>query len=276
MTDERQPVGHVNISLDGLQGSLLIRVQHMLDMIAVTLCGIERVSSTDYDDFKPAFFRLDTAQNHRFSRDAAADAASRWILRTSFRDVIESVGWYLEKCRRVLALVRAAAGRGQILGEDFLRVTGYEARRFHRLGLPDKLKVLRDEFDLKPSLANQILSINRVRNCLVHRDGLVTTADLADEGNLVLRWRVLELYAKQEDGSESAIEGPTVVRGGSSIIVKSIDRSREFRKGERIELPYSEITATFVTVMLFAMEITTEIQRLTNSLPAPEVAHRIE
>jgi hypothetical protein len=249
---ESRPI--VNVNLAALQSGLLVRLQHLLDMLAVSLLGAEAVDETRYEGFS-VFFSVSPAGNQRLSRDAAAAEAANWHLRTAFRDAIEATGLFLDEARVVAAVYRAASASTLTVG-SFNEIKGPEAARFHRLGLPDKLVALRSEFNISPDLAPQLISINAVRNCLVHRLGIVGDKDVSGDGVLALRWRVLALKAQSADGKQEIdidSQNP-VVDSGWSVVLRAIDRSRDFKRGERIELPYEEIVQTFMTLMLFAIE----------------------
>ena len=68
-TDEPQAM--VSINLSALQGGILIQLQRLLDMLAVSFVGLEKVDDSAYASFSP-FFNLSPAQNQRLTRASAA------------------------------------------------------------------------------------------------------------------------------------------------------------------------------------------------------------
>ena len=142
-----------------------------------------------------------------------------------------------------------------------------------RLGLPDKLQRLRDEFLVLSELSEHVLSINRVRVCLVYRLGLVSNQDVDDEENgLVLKWQVLELFAQSPDGATEhpVSQSDALVEEGWSVLIRSVEKSRVFKKGARVALSYDEITNTFMTIMKFAIQISASLQKF---VPVASAAH---
>src|SRR5436190_16964452 len=94
-TDE--PQFRLSINLSVPQGNLLVQLQRLLDMLAVSLAGLERVDDNAYAGFSP-FLNLTTAQNERLTRLSAIAEAQRWYLCTAFRDAIELTHTFLDEC----------------------------------------------------------------------------------------------------------------------------------------------------------------------------------
>src|SRR5262249_33385222 len=140
MSEEQidEPQFRLSINLSALQGKLLVQLQRLLDILAVSLAGLERVDDSAYAGFSP-FFTLATAQNERLTRLSAVAEAQRWYLCTAFRDAIELTHAFLDECWLVCVFF-SLSGQGTITGADYNRIVGPEAQKFHRLGMPDKLK----------------------------------------------------------------------------------------------------------------------------------------
>lgn len=141
-----EPVARVETNLAALQGRFQVRLQRLLDMLAVSLAGAERVDDAAYEGFS-SFKNLVAAQSHRLSRESAVSEAEAWYLRSAFRDAIEYTNAFLEECRGVSAIF-AVVVNGQLTGGDYNRIMGPEARSFHLLGLPHKIGQLREEFSV--------------------------------------------------------------------------------------------------------------------------------
>jgi hypothetical protein len=275
--DEEQidePQVRVSINLSALQGTFFVQLQRLLDILAVSLAGLERVDDVAYAGFSP-FFTLAPAQNERLTRSSAVAEAQRWYLCTVVRDAIEFTHAFLEECRLVCAFFSLIARGTPIMGADYHRIVGAEAQKFHGLGLPDKLKRLREDFSVASELETHVLSINTMRNCLVHRLGIVADRDVDANGELAILWRSIDLVAQSPDGThEIVLNKDTIIEAGWTVIVRVTDKRKVFRKGERIELSYEEITHTFSSLMSFATTLGQSIEgygkRIGIRLPDPQ------
>lgn len=256
---DSEPVATVRTNLAALHSGLLVKFQRLLDMLAVSLVGAERVDDVAYEGFSK-FFDLVAAQGQRLPRQAAVKESEGWYLRNVFRDAIEYTNAFLEECRMVCAIFRVVVN-GRLTGEDYNRITGPEAQSFHLLGLPHKIEKLRSEFLVASDLEPHVLSINRVRACLVHRLGRVTDKD-ADGGELVLRWRVFEPYVRSPDGSgDRVLDAPGMtVEAGEELRLRRVDKTRAFKVGEQVEVSYGEFTQTLSTLIAFATGLVHSIE----------------
>jgi len=258
----------LNVNVMALQARLMVTLQHILDVLAISRLGVDRASESDYAS--TSFFAVFPAQQARLPYAVVQQEASRWHLRTTFRDALEATGIYLDGCRTVTALFKLAAGGALTVG-TYQKVVTQEAKKFHRLGIPEKIKTLREDFKLPMDLSEHLLSINKVRNCLVHRLGLVTDHDIDDQGKLTLTYRSLQLYAPDPNGGEVIVDKTGMALPvGAPLMMRCIDPTvREFKKGERVELTHSEITQIFLTVMQFSIVMTGELQARTPQSNAP-------
>jgi len=256
----------VSINLAALHGLVCIHLQRLLDILAVSLVGLEKVDDSAYADFSP-FFNLAPAQNERLTRESAVAEAQRWYLCTAFRDAIEVINLFLDRGRLVCALCSKTA-RGKIMGADYNRIVGAEAEEFHFLGLPKKLERLRKDFGIAAELETHALSINTARNCLVHRLGIVSDEDVDANGELAILWRSLSLVKQSSDGTQeiSLDEPGEIVDVGWSVIARITDNKKTFRRGERIDLSHREITHTFSTLMAFTTSIVQSMERYSKKL----------
>lgn len=171
--DPKEARVHINVNLAGLLGSLHRDVQRVTNLVAVAIQSpviLDEESLAIRSD--PISFRFGNAPPRASSDDARSDYQD-WVYGNGFRDVLECVGCFLEEVRQVLALW--SLGDRQSAGE---RLTGATwnaemqdaAKRFHRLGFPDKVQMLRTGFgtQVETVLTEHVLAANSARNCLVH------------------------------------------------------------------------------------------------------------
>lgn len=125
-----------------------------------------------------------------------------WLLKKGFEDLIKGVNlavieaYFLTKIQKFIGKTfdsDALNAEMDMLVKDALNQSNF----------PQLLKKL----DIEPiTYENAILSINKVRNCLVHRNGIVMKEkDINDKENnsLTLEYHVLEIVRVDENGKET-------------------------------------------------------------------------
>jgi len=241
----------LNVNLEALQSRYFVRLQHLLDMLAVSMKSAEVIDSGTAMETS-SFLNVAPAQNRRLSPRSASTEAVAWHIRNAFRDAMEATTLFLEECRAVAAIIKAAASHSLTWGR-LQEIHGPEAAAYHRANLPDKLSALKQDFGVDFALALHVRTINAVRNCLVHRRGVVGTEDIGPEGTLVLQWQVLEVFAEDPtSGSEKVLtKADGLVNAGWPVFVRFADKSRVFAVSESIDLTYDEIMHTLTTLMNF-------------------------
>lgn len=246
----------VNVSLDGLLGSLHRDIQRVTNLVAV---GIQSPVALDEESLAirsdPISFRFGNAPPWASSDDARSDYQD-WVYGNGLRDVLESVGNFLEEVRHILALWsladRQSAGE-QLTSTIWNAEMQDAAKRFHRLGFPDKVDMLRMEFHvhIDAALNAHVLSANVARNCLVHRRGIVSARDLNRDNALVVSWRRMTVVLQDEDGEHPLVFGKPLEKE-SAVIMKVEDTAKEFGLGERVIFTATEFAEICWSMFLYS------------------------
>lgn len=252
----------VKVSLGALQAVPLCKLQRLIDMLQFSRVGASLVAEDHYPPLD--FISIQPSANTRLSLAEARDAALGWFILHGLRDGIEAVSMSLEDSRRVADIYRLAA-KGQVTGAEFNAVPA-ENKRFHRLGLPDKVRFLNDTYGLASDFDSHLLSLNVARNCVVHRDGLVTPLDLNIDNQLSVTFLRVGLAAVSPNGESSPITGPQVVEAGWTIQASIGPTTRTFAVGERIQLEYDDLLGAFFSMQQYVNHLAAGLQAFGESL----------
>jgi hypothetical protein len=126
---------------------------------------------------------------------------SRWIVACGFRELIETFSVFLDEVHRSCLVMRAAKER---MATDSIVPLDRRFRR-HPDGLHGKLDDLRGTFGVEMSEPSFLLSINKARNCLVHRLGSVSREDCSDGRHLTVVWRGIDICIETESGETVSV-----------------------------------------------------------------------
>jgi hypothetical protein len=256
---------HINVNLAAMISELQIAIQRVINLVALGLNANTGLPK-GFQKLPGAYFEVSLAQNLSWDEEKSKSEFFKWVLINGFRDASELVNNFLETANRVLSvweLVIKQKGEAKLTGEDWNEIIINGSKRFHRLGLPDKIKHLShiNFFQLDPELTKQILTINAARNCLVHRKGIVSERDANIDGELEVRWTKLSLYLKNESGEQEIIP-PQIVEKDNIIAVKNVHISKTFAIGKKIVFSAQEFSDICWCLFLFGQSTTKCVEEI--------------
>ncbi|MGI9101835.1 MAG: hypothetical protein ACR2IF_05255 [Terriglobales bacterium] len=265
----------MSLELQMPAGVLQAALQRSRDLVAFALQAADHAKPVDLQ-IPGTFGQVNPARNRALDIEAARAEFRSWVLGNGLRDCVEAIGGTLEWARR-FCFVWTRAGsvkpiedgkfrlNMQFTGEEWNTIIIRGGAKFDRFPLPQKLEHLEETYGWqRPELSDRILSLNAVRNCLTHRDGIVGAADLkqsTDQG-LSLRWRTLQPVARTGDEKRVLVAGSQVSQG-DEVGIEYTDKEKVFRAGERVTISATEYTEISLTFLLFAQQIeasTVEVQ----------------
>lgn len=156
-----------------------------------------------------------------------------WIVSNGLRELLEGFVDFLEALHRDCLTLAWSKGRYTSDECDSLH------SKFHKAGLPEKLRTLNECFGIGSARGNHILSINAARNCYTHRRGKVGPADVKDGDVLTVTWDGLDIFIHRPGQAPVNVRdvpgGGLPTPEGGSIEAKMAARMLEFKLGSYIE-----------------------------------------
>lgn len=244
----------ININLDALRGELQCSLQRVIYLVGAGLQTKDHINSKQLyiptDGMKMIY-----ANSIIWDDQVAKNEYTQWVLSNGFRDAIESLSLFLESAHKVLSFWEFSEKQNdgiQITGADWNDTIIKTPQKFHRLGFPDKLEHIQKKHSIifDESMGSHVLSINKARNCFVHRSGIVSQRDLTNENTLEISYRRMAMLLQNEDGVKDLVIGQ-VVEKDSVIAVRNQDETIAFNLGSKIELKPKEFTDIIWCLFLF-------------------------
>lgn len=263
----------VRTNTGNLTKGLQRELQRILDVARLQVEAIEKLESFG-GAFAKATLQIHPANNRRLPLNELKLLAKERSILAAFRDAMESAQTLLEDARLVFAFWSLT---GEIKSQDADERINRGADKFHRLSLPDKLNHLDDRFSyrLPPELAHILLSLNQVRNCLVHRGGTVGAKDCDSDGELKVAWRQHIMWAGKSPTATLAEGRPLgpgdVLVGGEYLLVGLAPRTIGYVKGSSISLTEQDLSEICHTLHLVGKQISADMARRSRELGHPQV-----
>ena len=184
------------------------------------------------------------------------------MLTAAFGEFIKAVFAALHEAYLYCEVVTAWPGSFQSLDEmqAYIDSVRTKAQKFDLPTLMDRVSArLESPLDLR----ERVLSINKVRNCLEHRHGVVTKLDInySPNNTLVMKWRRSKIFC-EKDGKEIEVKAGSIIEGPATVMHKFEDATKVFKLGERIRLTIDEFNQVMFTCNVLGQDFVSKLPRL--------------
>jgi hypothetical protein len=178
------------------------------------------------------------------SAELRRDVYEHWILSKALQDLMRGIRLSLEQAYFAIQLTdgpKKAASNSTL--EEFL--TPFRKKASDK-NFPDLLTEVNARLKNKLQFADAYLSLQKARNCLEHRDGIVGKEDINAGDCLELRFpRVKNFFVRK--GEEIELLPGTVVNDGTDgkevqIFTKLEARVLLFTKGQHLKISFSDFS----------------------------------
>jgi hypothetical protein len=151
-------------------------------------------------------------------RKNVKEQSLNWLFCRAFEDFVVGMSESLIEAHKIPQYLKLAKLTTEelISPEELKKRIDSINKKPLKLPFPSLIKEIEAEFNVAFSLKNQVLSINQVRNCLVHRNGVVSDFDINNQEHNSLELSITELIVLSE-------------KDGKIIEVKKEDKEPGFK-----------------------------------------------
>lgn len=230
------------------------KLQHELDIVHFTYSCIDSYSDEKYERVEtfPLFY---PSKEEEMSPKVTRDACKEKALTSFLVDCVNITAGFLEECYILCYLFRI--GNREILDQATIDHFNTAKGKFHKAGFPEKFTSLRDEFGVVTELEYNFMSLNATRNCLVHRNGIITEKDTDSSGMLKIMMRAIQIYQSSPDGQKHIplTKVGDITNPGWSVGVRAVNETTTFRIGEQVTFGIEMLPNVSFTLVMMANEI---------------------
>ncbi len=252
MTDQREPI-EVIVRLDGnaVVSPVLSAVKLSVEAVAIFLRALEKTDYAALPDIPDAFaqFRLEdttlTQEKHR-------QAHINWVLGKGFHELARAVRQSLEEAHLFVEIAKLPGGISKY--EELLAIIDDIRKRGQAASFPDLMQRVNAGLSSPMTFSDEFKSLQKVRNCMEHRNGIVSEKDADATGLLRLTLPSLDFFLKEGD-TLTPITSRTRVEKGTVISYKRCTMERQFSRGDRVSFTSDDFAKIGQACYLFAIDL---------------------
>ena len=183
-------------------------------------------------------------------------AYTNWILAKGIHELARGIRVTLEEA--FLFVEGLKIGSGQMTFGKLNELIAAIRERANKRNFPDLITDVNKELKEPLSFLGEFMSLQKVRNCLEHRAGLVGAADVDDTQTLILNLPRIKAYVIQND-QEIEIVPPFHVEADTMIHFKRVTRTRTYSLGERVTIDAADFNEMAFACSLFASDLASKL-----------------
>jgi hypothetical protein len=175
-----------------------------------------------------------------------------WAAICTLRDLIENFSIFLMEIYDMSIILNPNKSYSSTLSQ------------FERCGIERQLEILSKDFSIDAAWTSRLTGYNRARNSMAHRAGIISTADITEGDELVVRW--LNTTISLQDGEISSVlpaHGPMkdLIQGhhvsGQAASLSISDREKRIRLGSALHFSPDEVLEICQTFSIAAAAFST-------------------
>lgn len=251
----------IDLNFKNSQGHFLREIQHQLDIVTLLLAGAQNVTKaqakpTGMHNFSPA-------HGAELPHEEARNKALEWLNSSFLRDTIEATDQFLGRCLSFCAAIELA-GKGGVKMAVLDHLINVLPLKHHKLHFPAKIATLESKYGVQPNFTEHVLSLNKIRTCLVHRMGRVGKSDSDENVRLVAKWVTSQMVLRGlETGTQLILTEPGQGLNEESMLeMHIVEHEKVFQLGEKVSLSPYDTYSTIFTLWKFGLACSEAVEQL--------------
>jgi hypothetical protein len=247
----------ITLNGNGVIAPALTALRTTLEALSICIHAIDNAQAVP--PLSTGFFRL------RFeparSIDERRSAYKDWLLAKAFHDLAKGIRLSLEEAYFYVELPKH---QGSMTWGKLQECIANVKKRASDLRFPDLMRIVNEGLTSKLHFEQEFLSLQKARNCLEHRNGVVGERDIdKDTRDLILALPWIKIF-HMKDGVETELAIGDKFENDTEILMspKRVTEVARFKLGDRISFTPEKFERIAYGCWLFAQELGTKLPKL--------------
>lgn len=250
----------ITIDKNGLIDPLNRTLTEVTNAVYIGLINLEALKEIPEHIFAENNFNVHAPYGPPLTLEERKEIYRDWLIKKGFEDIIRAITNMLVEVCQLLDKYEELKSMTQHI--TFAELQEFILKRddsVTKKAFPELLKQIEPYLFEKLTHENEIKSINRIRRCLVHRNGIVSSVDFfTGEATLKLHWVLMKAFYEQ-DGTRTEIREMTLVKGLGEFKVELEKYTKEFLENEKIQISYQVFNEIVLTAFLFGRDLISKL-----------------
>ena len=188
------------------------------------------------------------------SLDKSKENFKNWILKKGFEDLISALTELLISFSYIIDLNNKIQKNNKLTLDKFKELILEPNDSNSSKDFPTLIKKVENSLIKPLKFKKEIETINRVRRCLVHRNGIVRPKDFNTESGLELKWWFWE-FKLTNNGNTKNLERFDIITSETKMEMNEIPKTKFFAENQRIEFDYQVFNELALFCQRFGIDI---------------------
>lgn len=260
-TNDKKPEIKITISQDGVITPALTAIKECSQSILFGLKSIDQITKLpDFQSQDEKYLKQQFGEPDPF--DIQKNKYKSWLLTKGFEELIEGIKLTLVEAFRYVSIYNMFGGNTEKIETTLEKINkDFDELREHsgKQSLPALFEKIRPYITSQLLYENHIKTLNKARNCLVHRKGKVTPEDTNTKNNtLKINWIRYFIFFDYKDGEVEFIPGH-ITKESVEIKIRIKEEEKEFNLNETISFTFEELQEFMTTCHQFLIDLASKL-----------------
>ena len=189
----------------------------------------------------------------KLTLDQSKENFKHWILKKGFEDLISALTELLISFSYIIDLNQKIQKNNKLTLKKFRELIFEPNDSNSTKNFPDLIKKVENSLNQPLKFKTEVETINRVRRCLVHRNGVVRPTDFNTKNGLELKWWFWEMKLTN-NGQTKKMERFDIITSETKMEMSDIPKNKFFTENQRIEFNYQEFNELALFCQRFGID----------------------
>lgn len=250
----------IRVNPQGVINPAIIAMRDSLEMIALSLDALSKADLKQIPSIPNCFNNFSFTAPKEEDLEQRKAALTRWLLTKGFQELVRGMHQTLEEAHLYLSVLRMSDGPSTL--EKFKTDIAQIRKKAGNAKFPELMRLVNTALPTPLAFEAEFLSLQKIRNCMEHRAGIVGLDDTKGADTLRLVLPVLKLFIVSNGVETEVVHDmgeANYVEAGGIIEFRRAARERFYKLGERIELTPSDYQEITQSCWLFISDLASKL-----------------